>query len=451
MCSANPPMRSLKSRLGIGLLLSLLAIFALQWLIVTTSIRRIAESYALTRLEHDADTLLAGLRFDADGTPHLDPARVGLIYQQPFSGHYFRIAARHGVIRSRSLWDQDLPSLSLPSGASESVRETGPKAQPLLVLERGFQKQGRSVTIAVGEEMGPVDADIRHFQRDYAVISIAAMLLLLVSQTLIVRYAFAPLDRVRRDIGRLERGEISRLESRAPEEVRPLVDEINRMLALMIQRLQRSRQSLGNLAHALKTPLTLLTDLARQQKLDSLPEIRDQLASQAEAINRLIERELQRARLAGPATSGQLFDASRELPLLVQTLKALYRNKALSIDYRIPDVAEITADREDMLELIGNLADNACKWARSRVLVTMAFDGNFSMHIHDDGPGCPPEELQRLSQRGTRLDESTAGHGLGLAIARDIVRSYGGDLAFDRSEVLGGFRADVTLPLGFGR
>ncbi len=446
MCSANLPMQSLKSRLGVGLVLSLFVIFTLQWLVVIASMRRVAENYVLGRLGHDVDNLLVGLSFDVDGKPYLDPTRVDLVYQQPFSGHYFRISTRNKVIRARSLWDQDLPPLNLPSGATESMREPGPQGQALLVLARGFLKQGHSVTIAVAEEVNPIEVDIRKLQLYYALISIAVMLLLLASQTLIVRYALAPLDRMRRDIVRLERGEISQLEGDAPEEVRPLVFELNRMLALMIQRLQRSRQSLGNLAHALKTPLTLLNDLARQEKLGALPEIREQIASQSNVINRLIERELQRARLAGAATSGQLFDAAREIPPLVQTLKSLYRHKALAIDYRIPDRAEIAADREDMLELIGNLADNACKWAQGHVLIAIESGAGLEMHIHDDGPGCPPEELEHLSQRGTRLDESTAGHGLGLAIAHDIVQSYGGSLGFGRSEILGGFRVDVSLP-----
>jgi len=214
----------------------------------------------------------------------------------------------------------------------------------------------------------------------------------------------------------------------------------------MRRRLLRSRQALGNLAHALKTPLTLLTHQAGHESIRAQPDLQREITAQLQAINRLIERELKRARLSGAALPGQRFDFSAEIPPLVATLASLYREKRIDIATRLPDKAVLSADREDMLELLGNLLDNACKWGKHKVLIEAeCAPGNVAIRVHDDGPGCPKENLAWLAQRGARLDESAPGHGLGLAIALDIAADYGGRISFGRSGILGGFLVIVDL------
>jgi signal transduction histidine kinase len=272
------------------------------------------------------------------------------------------------------------------------------------------------------------------------------LVLLIVMQSLIVRLGLVSLHRVRRDITRLERGEIGQLGEAVPAEVRPLVREMNRLLRVLEQRLKRSRNTLRNLAHALKTPLTLVMQLAEGEDMRTVPQVRDQLIEHTTVLHHRLERELRRARLAGAVPSRQQLRLAEEISLLVEALRSIHHDKELDIACHIPPQAVFVGDREDVLELLGNLLDNACQWAHHRVVCTIQEQPDLTVVIEDDGPGCPPEVLKQLIRRGVRVDESIPGHGLGLAIVKDIVEQYGGDISFGRSSQLGGFQVCVTLP-----
>ncbi len=438
-------MRSIQSRLGLGLAVSLVAVFVLQWLLVSVSLQRLSEAGLSAHIGHDIDNLLAGLGFDAAGRLQLAPERIERTFQQPFSGSYFRVTSGAQVIRSRSLWDQDLAPASPAPGQSVSQHLTGPQAQPLLMITRAFELRGRLVEISVARDLTPLANDIRHFRDRYALVSGAALVLLLALQVFLVRQGLRPLRRTRAELKQLERGETDSLSEDVPDELQPLVHELNQLLATVRQRLTRSRQALGNLAHALKTPLTRIAQLASHPALQNAPEVQQPLRAQTEIIRRFIDRELGRARLAGAAQPGQRFDVAREIPALIETLGAIYREKNLAMDVRLADNVQFTADREDMLELLGNLLDNACRWARHKVRLTAETGNGLTIAVEDDGPGASPENLQRLTERGARLDEATDSHGLGLAIARDIAESYGGTLTLVRSPDLGGLQVRVVL------
>ena len=438
-------MRSIQSRLGLGLAVSLVAVFVLQWLVVSVSLQRFSEAGLSAHIEHDIDNLLAGLSIDATGRLQLAPERVEQIYLLPFSGSYFRITSSAQIIRSRSLWDQDLPAATVTPGQSASQHLAGPQAQPLLMITRAFELRGRQVNISAARDLTPLANDIRRFRDRYALVSGAALVLLLALQVLLVRQGLRPLRRTRTELQQLERGEIGELSESVPDELRPLVHELNQLLATVKQRLTRSRQALGNLAHALKTPLTRIAQLASHPALQSAPEVQQPLRVQTEIIRRFIDRELGRARLAGRAQPGQRFDVKREIPVLIETLAAIYREKNLAMDIRLANDVHLIADREDMLELLGNLLDNACRWARHQVRLTVEAGNGLTIAVEDDGPGASPENLQRLTERGTRLDEATDSHGLGLAIARDIATSYGGTLTLERSPDFGGLQVRVVL------
>ncbi|OGI48877.1 MAG: hypothetical protein A2151_02305 [Candidatus Muproteobacteria bacterium RBG_16_65_34] len=456
-------MRSMQSRLGAGLLVSLAAVFALQGFMVSFALRYLAESGVVTHLEHDMMNLVTGISVDDSGQVQIAEEQIGQVYQLVFSGSYFRITSGPQVLHSRSLWDADLPAIDMAASAFDQRRVTGPLGQSLLMITRAFRISGHSVIVSMTGDLQPLEADLRRFELRYTLVSAAAYALLLLLQVFIVRTGLKPLQRIREEIGRLERGQIERLSDETPRELKPLVAELNRLLATLAQRLTRSRRALGNLAHAMKTPLTLLTELAERSEVRALPEAHQTLAVQTDSLNRLIDRELARARVAGGANPGQRFDFDSELPALFGTLKSLYRDKPLEIEYRADPHTAFTADREDMIELLGNLLDNACKWAKSKVLfeaaVTSTRHSPFAgeewgegsneilvISIADDGPGCPPDAQPRLAQRGVRLDEATPGHGLGLAIAWDIVAGYGGRMEFGSSPTLGGFLVSVALP-----
>lgn len=439
-------MPSLQTRLGTGLTLSLIVVFALQWVVASVALRELNESGMVSLMEHDIDSLLTGLNFEPDGRMRLTESRVEQIYLHPFSGHYFRIASGEHTLRSRSLWDQDLATVHLVAGTAHTHRVIGPLAQPLLMHTRAFELRGRPVTISIAIDLTPLETSLSRFRNRYAVVSGAALLVLLLLQSALVRISLRPFARTRDALASLERGEIDRLDDKVLHELRPLVRELNRLLATMQQRLARSRQALGNLAHAMKTPLTLLADLSHRVGDAPAAETRRELAGITRTLGQLVERELTRARLAGAVGAGQRFYFDTELPSLLDTLRSIHQARGLSLEARLPPHLHLAADREDVLELLGNLLDNACKWARSRVRLTAAAASDMVIDVEDDGPGCPDEDLPRLTQRGVRLDESTKGHGLGLAIVQDIVASLGGTIEFGRSATLGGFRASVRLP-----
>ena len=433
-------MRSLQGRLAAGLALSLLLLLGLQYALVSGAIRDTAEGYIADRLRHDTDNLLAALQWGPEG-PSL--AAEDALYQRPYSGHYYRIEAGGESLRSRSLWEGRLPLPAVGLGEVRRLRATGPQGQPLLLRVAGLRKEGRTVRIAVAEDLSPLYRDLRAFQWRYGLVSLAVGAGLLGLQWALLALGMRPLGRLREQIGRLERGERSALSEAVPAEVRPLVRELNRLLEVLDERLQRSRRAMGDLAHALKTPLTRLCQAAEEGCAD--PELRRRLLEPAEQIQQRIDRELKRARLAAGAP-GQRFDPGRELPALIRVLERVYAERGLRLRYTGPDPGLAFADREDMLELAGNLLDNACKWARSEARIRVEAQPAPALIVEDDGPGVPPEHREALTRRGVRLDEAAEGFGLGLAIVGDLVAAYRGRLDLETSADLGGLAVRVTLP-----
>jgi signal transduction histidine kinase len=444
-------MNSLQARLSTGLLISLLVIFFVLWLIVSNNIRQLSEGYIATRLAHDSETVLSALEFDSNGTPVVDITRIDAIYTRPFSGHYYKLQLNNSNIRSRSLWDQDLITPDLNSSEQNILHMTGPEQQPLLALTNSYTKQDHHVTILIAEDLTAIENEISDFQHHFTVTAATMLLLLVIINIFMVRTGFRPIRRVQEEIRALEKGELQQLDDNISLEIKPLATEINRLLQILNTRLLRSRNALGDLAHALKKPLTILRQAEQDKALDSHPDIRQTIESQTQSMQQIIDRVLRRARLAGEGPTGAHFNTSTDIPPLIDVLNKMHSNKKLQIITDIPPELSIAIDREDMLELLGNLLDNACKWARSRVRITLKLDTKLYIVIEDDGAGVHEQTISELSQRGKRLDESIEGHGLGLAISRDIVAGYGGVLDYGQSESLGGFQITITMNLDGNR
>jgi len=441
-------MRSLQARLAAALLLSLVAVFALSWFAMSRAIRTLSEDIIVSRLAHDADTLLAAIHLDSSGKVSLDPARVHQIYQRPFGGHYYKVTVADSVIRSRSLWDHNLLTPVLKAGEGRRLHQVGPQNQPLLIEVRGFQREESAVTIAVAEELTPVEANIAAFQRYFTIAAAIALLMLILLQIIIVRSGMRPLKRVQSELRELERGAVSSLNTDVPTEVVPLVGEINRLVHVLAQRLARSRNALGDLAHALKTPLTILQRLQNDEVLAGHEGVRVSLDTQTTSMQRLIDRVLARARIAGGGPPAAWFTPQTEIPTLIEALKNLHREKSLAFDVNVPVNCEpLELDREDMLELIGNVMDNACKWAEESVRLTVTVGETLNIEIEDDGPGVEDKAYEAIQQRGIRLDETAKGQGLGLAIVGEIVTQYRGNIRIERSAALGGLRVALNIPL----
>ncbi len=379
------------------------------------------------------------------GQVRLREGRVTPIYQQPLSGHYFEVVLDDGGrLRSRSLWDESLELSPLPVGAVRIEHRPGPAGQVLLVRAAGYAKDGLVFALAVAEDLAPMEAQIRRFQQLSLAVLAGALVLVLLIQRWVLRRGFRAVDRVRGQLRAVSEGQRERLDFMGPVEIRPLSAEINRLLDQVRQRLQRSRQALGNLAHGLKAPLTLVT--SELERLPLTPADRERINGQLERVGQLVERELKRARFAGEG-AGQRFDPAQDLPDLVEAVGQLHRARGIRIETGRLDVGLLPFDREDMLELLGNLLDNACKWARQRVVVGIERGDELVLRVCDDGPGIAPGDRERLLRRGVRLDEQETGHGLGLAIVRELVEGHGGRLTLGDAADLGGLEVRVVLPL----
>jgi signal transduction histidine kinase len=309
----------------------------------------------------------------------------------------------------------------------------------------GYNKLGRDITIAVAEDLSPTFVRIAAFQHKYTWLGVALLILLIGIQSLLLGRGFRRLTRITQQIKDLEQGLRTQLDTHVPQELAALVHEINWLLQVLEQRLQRSRHALADLAHALKTPLTVLQQLSRLPEIRTQPQIYATLQSQTNTMQQMMERVLKRARMVGSGGAIVKFDISQEIPALIKVLQSMYGDKQLDITYTIPSEGLLLIDREDVLELTGNLLDNACKWAKSQVHLTLVLQPVTQLIVEDDGPGVSDADLAKLSQRGTRLDEAVSGHGLGLAIVRSIVGQYGGQLNLQRSAKLGGFCAFIQL------
>lgn len=449
-------MGSLQRRLQIGLAASLLLFTgAISWLAHDT-LHRTADAFVRSRLDHDAEALLAAIHWGPENRLVVGEGRLTPVYRQPFSGHYFVIRTADGQrLRSRSLWDDDLADRPLEPGTTAGWRTAGPLDQRLLVRGFGFRLDDRALTLTIAEDVTPLDQRLVGFERLILLAALLALALMLLIQRWVVQRTLAMLKPVYRDIARLEAGGSGSLTEQAPAEILPLVRAFNRLLALFNQRLTRSRQFAGNLGHALKAPLTRL----RQQLEDPAEPIaaptRGRLLEQLDRLCAVIERQLQRARMAGAGGPGLRFDPAAELPVLLRLLRQIHAARDLELtcdihpggDGATDPALTIDADREDLLELLGNLLDNACKWARTRVHCTVTTSAaGLCLRVEDDGPGCSPAAIADITERGMRLDEAVAGHGLGLAIVSEIVDGYQGAITFVPSPRLGGLAVEVRLP-----
>ena len=454
-------MISLNKRLSYGLTFSLIVLLGLQWGVISYVFSSLSEKQLINRLDQDSESLLSGISFNPQGQLLLNPQRVSAVYQRPLSGHYYVITAANQHAYSRSLWDNNLAVPTLKTSISSTFRTEGPEGQTLLMFVQLFKKHQQIITIAVAEDLTEVNQALRQFQWIYGGISLLILLALLLIQRRIVSNSLKPLQVIRDNLLRIESGEVSQIESLGPAEISPVIAEFNRLLNMMGNQSRRSREALGNLAHALKTQLTILNQTAEQFSVAENKQFSATIYETTEIMRHIVDRELKRARLIGNTLPGRRVDVQEEVRLMVKTLQLMHVAKTPIITYLIDDNISYIGDQEDFSELLGNLLDNACKWCNQQVHLTIKtepFNSNsldsealksnqgMILMVEDDGIGCEIDKLDALTQRGFRLDETKPGSGLGLAIVHDIVESYNGKLSFDQSVKFGGLRVCVWLP-----
>jgi signal transduction histidine kinase len=376
-------------------------------------------------------------------------------FRQPLSGRYWQIQdeSSHRLLRSRSLWDFQipLPPDELDLGVVHRHELAGPGGQSLLVREQQFilhpRNEALRLRVAVGMDRADLLAARAAFTNDMLPYLGLLALAFLAASYLQVRLGLSPLKRVRNAVTAVREGSAQRLPRDYPDELAPLVDEINELLEARDRTVENARAWTADLAHGLKTPLTALgADAQRLRKLQQ-NEIADDLEQLAQAMRARVDRELVRARLqvAAPGANRQSSLAA-VVEAVVKTLKRTPRGGELDWDLRLSPTASVLVPEDDLAELVGNLLENAAKWARSTVSVGVAVSGGqVRMDVEDDGPGVDAATTELLTRRGVRLDQRKDGSGLGLAIVGDILAAYHGSLRLGRSE-LGGLAVDVRLP-----
>jgi signal transduction histidine kinase len=350
------------------------------------------------------------------------------------------------VLRSASLWPARLQA-GPPDGDRHQQSLRGPAGEALraLVMPITLPEAEDAFVYTITGPVADIAADVGEFAVKLAVTLAVLALGLIGAVVAQVRFGLAPLQRLRRAVTEVRAGAAVRLPESFPGEVQPVVSELNALLDSHAALLERARSQAGNLAHALKNPLTVIRNQAQ-----ALPEPHGTVVrEEAEAMDRQIEWHLARARAAGAygvlGARTSVVDVARDLRF---SLERLHRDRALRIELGDVDGLVFQGDPQDLEEMLGNLMDNACKWARGRVRVAGSRRGDrLWLAVEDDGPGIAGDKIEAALARGRRLDEATAGTGLGLGIVRDLAELYRGSLDLGRSD-LGGLRAILELPAG---
>lgn len=383
------------------------------------------------------------------------------LFELPLSGWYWRISstdsAKPESRSSRSLWDADLPRLEdrgIPLTAS-GVRlgyVNGPEGQHLRMVERPVDlgDDGKYL-VAVAGDASEITEETRAFDY-YLAGTFAALTIGLVLTTIFqVRFGLAPLKRISEALADIRSGRAERLEGRFPVEIEPLARETNALLDANRAIVERSRTHVGNLAHAIKTPLSVIINEATAHADQPFAA---KVLEQAGVMRSQVTHHLERARIAARVNVvATVTDVSPVIEALKRTMEKIHRDRGITIDTRLRADARFRGERQDLEEMAGNLVDNACKWTDRhvaiQVLVEPPADGNLDpvlrIVVDDDGPGISVAERDEVARRGRRLDETKPGSGLGLSIVVDLAALYGGHLRLDTAPS-GGLRAELTLP-----
>ena len=455
-------LHSLKQRLLLVTLLSASLTLLAAGFILSGLFRDQVQQQFVARLSADLDQVMARLQVDASGAPTLDAAKLSdPRWTRPRSGLYWQVdgagaSGQPALLRSRSLWDEQLTAPpDLPAQGELHVHELqGFHNEPLLLIERTLRAEGATAPwrVMVAAELRPLAEATQRFTAVLAWSWLALLLLLVAGALLQVTLGLAPLPRLHRALTALRDGRAQRLEGQYPNEVQPLVDDFNGVLDRQAQMLQRARAQAGNLAHALKTPLTVLSQGAAnaQSHPQAQAELPSLVAEQVLVARRHIDWHLARSRAA--AAQGLMGLRTPIKPVaegLLRVMEKVHAERSLSMTMDADAQLAFAGEAQDLQEILGNLLDNACKAARTQVQLTAHQAGmQLRITVEDDGPGIPEDRMTDALRRGGRLDESTPGSGLGLAIVMELVSLYGGALELGRS-AMGGLRVSLALPAAY--
>ena len=399
------------------------------------------------------NSMITSAEIDPNGEVRFNRQPADQRFVEPYSGLYFQISgAGAETFPSRSLWDRRLRVSDTHADIKPHLYDSdefssGGQAEPLRIAERDAVLPGSPVRwrFQVAQSRATINEQIHRLRLTLFWSFFALGIGLLILAALQTFYGLWPLRRVRDEVSDIRSGDETRISDEFPAEIRPLTEEINQLLAHNEAQAEEARRHAGNLAHALKTPLTVITNAATAHS----PDLADTVCREALVMRRQVDHHLARARAIGRRAAAQSRARVWEsLEAVERAVDRLY--EGVTVDIAGDHQAQVRVERQDLDEMLGNLVENAAKYGGGRVFVTVEPKGDkVDILVEDDGPGIPEEKRDELFARGARLDTTgKPGTGLGLAIVRDVAVIYGGSIHLEESEDLGGLLARLTLPAG---
>jgi signal transduction histidine kinase len=455
------PASSLANRLFLSATAWLVVILAITGVVLSSVYKNATERAFDRRLNLYLRTLIAEV-----ATPDEPPDRqfqsLGEpLFELPLSGWYWQITRtdteKPEVRSSRSLWDKKLPKLEeqgteLTAAGIRLAYVDGPEGQNLRMVERPVDlgADGKYLVSVAGDDTEIFD-ETRSFDYYLGGTFTALGVVLLLTTVFQVRFGLAPLKRISESIADIRSGRAERLEGEFPVEIAPLARETNALIDANREIVERARTHVGNLAHAIKTPLSVIVNEAGSHAADPFAA---KVMEQADVMRDQLAHHLERARIAARVSVvGTVTEVAPTVEALRRTMEKIHRGRGIVVEAKADPSAKFRGERQDLEEMVGNLVDNACKWAASRVFVEVLVEASqqagagprLRLIVDDDGRGLSEAERAQVSRRGQRLDESKPGSGLGLSIVTDLAALYGGSLSLG-SAPIGGLRAELVLP-----
>jgi signal transduction histidine kinase len=456
---------SLATRLFVSATAWVVVILLITGIVLSSVYRSASERAFDRRLNLYLRTIVAEVA-TPDNTPDQFQSLGEPLFELPLSGWYWQVtrtdSEKPDVRSSRSLWDKKLPKLEdrgveLTASGVRIGYVDGPEGQTLRMVERPVDlgADGKFVVMVAGDA-SEIFEETRAFDY-YLGGTFAALSIVLVLTTIFqVRFGLAPLKRISDSIADIRSGRAERLEGEFPVEIAPLARETNALIDANREIVERARTHVGNLAHAIKTPLSVIVNEASARSGDAFAA---KVLEQADVMRDQVAHHLERARIAARLTIiGTVTEVAPVIDALRRTMEKIHRDRGIVIEVEAEMSAKFRGERQDLEEMAGNLVDNACKWAESRVFVEVLVERGSGMRaggmeggstlriiVDDDGRGLSPDERAKVSRRGQRLDESKPGSGLGLSIVVDLAALYGGSLTLGTAPI-GGLRAELVLP-----
>jgi two-component system sensor histidine kinase PhoQ len=441
---------SLNARLIIVAGLVLAGFFGFTGFALDEAFRQSAESAVHDRLQAQLYGLLAVSELDDHRQLKLPASLPDARLSTPGSGLYAEITTLDDVVRwrSQSLLGRTLPRQLPPKAGEWSFeRLSGPDGNEMHLLAFGITwaeaaDPTGAYTFRVAESLEGYDAQLSSFRRSLWGWLLGAALVLLTVQGVVLRWGLKPLRWVAGDLREIEAGRQLELRGRYPRELRGLTENLNALLRSQRMHLQRYRDSLADLAHSLKTPLAVMRGATER----SPEELRQTIHEQVQRMSEIVDYRLHRAAASGRSALAKPVAIRPLLERLVNSLLKVHADKVVACEIRVPANAALRGDEGDLMELFGNVLENAFKWSGGHIVIAVENTSGLTITVEDDGPGIPESQIEHVLKRGMRADQQVPGHGIGLSVVKDIIEAYEGTLTITRSDALGGASFRITFP-----